>query len=132
MITNSVSDTDSPVYAAYLNERLVYTESEMAAGEIMEVYDGRIVTDGRYGGRLRLLSQGEKSISNKMLDEGELNRSLVIWRDVLSERPAAIYTLAKGTHLTVLGKSYKQKLENSHNLIYSNKDTKVFLAKNLP
>lgn len=132
MITNSVSNTDSPVYAAYLNERLVYTESEMAVGEIIEVYDGQVITDRRYGAVLTLLYQDRTSISDEMMDESLLGKSLVIWRNVLNERPAVIVTKEKGRHLTVLGKSYKQKLENSHNLIYSNKDTKVFLAKNLP
>jgi hypothetical protein len=129
MITNSVSNTDSPVYTPYLNERLVYTESEIAAGQIMEVYDGPIISDARYGGSLKMTYHLANVLSCRMLDERGLNSSLVLWRDILSERPVVICTPAKGTHLTVLGKGYEQKLESSHNLIYINKDTKAFLPR---
>ncbi|MFC1964855.1 hypothetical protein ACFLWG_02480 [Chloroflexota bacterium] len=132
MITNSVANTDSPIYATSLTERLVYTESEITAGRIIEVYDGHIVTDGRYRSALAFSYLETKGISKNMLDEGVLNRSLIIWRDILGERPASIYTPERGNHVTVLGKSYEQKLENSHNLIYNNKDIKAFLPKDLP
>ena len=82
---------DSPVYAPYLNERLVYTESEMAAGQIMDVYDGPIICDARYGGALKMTYHLANVMSCRMLDERCLNRSLVLWRDILSERPAVIY-----------------------------------------
>lgn len=129
MITNSVSNTDSPVYAPYLNERLVYTDAEIAAGQIMEVYDGPIICDGRYGSALGATYHPANAMSCRMLDERHLNRSLLLWRDILSERPAAIYTPAKGRHFTVLGKTYEQKLESSHNRIYNNKDIRAFLPR---
>ena len=129
MITNSVSNTDSPVYAPYLNERLVYTDSEIAAGQIMGAYDGPIICDMRYAGALGRTYHPANVRSSRMLGERRLNSSLVLWRDILSERPAVIDTPAKGIHLTVLGKAYEQKLESSHNLIYNNKDTKAFLPR---
>ncbi len=133
MITNSVSNTDSPIYAEYLNEKLVFSPSEMAAAEFVAVYEGGIVTDGRYGG-LALLSQGLNTglISDRMLDEGRVKDSLVIWRNALNKRPAQITAPNNRKALRVLGESYRQDLEKSHDLIYRNGDTEIFLPKNLP
>lgn len=139
MITNSVSNADSPVYAAYLNERLVYTESEMAVAQwVISTYDGKIITDSRYGGTVmyreggkRVYLKGTKNLSREMLNEEELNSGLVIWREALTERPAKVDIRQGGeiiVKLTVLGEGFEQKLETSHNLIYSNNRSKAFLA----
>lgn len=134
MITNSVANMDSPVYAPHLNERLAYTEAEVAVREIAGVYDGQIITDGRYRAVLvEMLNREPGSVSSDMLSEREPDGNyLIIWREVLNERPAQITARFNKYQLAFLGESYEQKLENSHNLVYSNKDIKIFLAKNQP
>ena len=125
MITNSFSNIDSPVYAPELNQRMVYTSSEMAvATEVTKVYDGWIVTDLQYGSRVLGTYLKRSNVSYNMLSEETRNSGLVIWRDVMAERPIQVPYKD-----VVLGEAYRQKLESSHNLIYNNNTSQAFLAR---
>lgn len=127
MITNNVSNMDSPIYAAELNQRMVYTNSEMAIAEwAVEDYDGKIITDLQYGGCVLGTYLGRDNVFYNMPNEKTLNSGLVIWRDVMAERPVQ----APCANI-VLGEAFEHKLENSHNLIYSNNTSKAFLARGL-
>jgi len=127
MTTNSTSNLDSPIYAAELSQRMVYTSSEMAvATKVVEVYDGKIITDLQYGGRVLGTYLGRGDVSSNMLSKETLNSGLVIWRDVMAERPV------QASHESVvLGEAFEQRLENSHNLVYSNNTSKAFLARGM-
>ena len=131
MITNNISNMDSPIYASQLNERMVYTESEMAAGEwAVGSYDGRIITDYRYGDDVMGTQHAEKhlNMSYRMLGEEQSDSGLVIWRDILAERPALI--ISEGSlRLIVMGETFETDLAISHNLIYANNTSKMFLAR---
>jgi hypothetical protein len=127
MITNNESNMDSPIYAAELNQRMVYTNSEMAVAEwVTQTYDGRLITDLQYGSRVLGTYLGRENVAYNMPDEKTLNSGLVIWRDVMAERPV------QAPHANiVLGEAYEQRLEDSHSLIYANNDSKAFLARGL-
>jgi len=120
-----VSNIDSPIYAPELNQRMVYTSSEMAvATTVTEVYDGTIITDLQYGGRILGTYLGRGDVSSNMLSKEILNSGLVIWRDVMAERPVQ----APHEHV-VLGEAFEQRLESSHSLIYTNNTSRAFLAR---
>lgn len=128
MITNFVSDMDSPVYAPELNQRLVSTSSEMAAGKwAVEVYNGKIIADMQYGDCIvKIHFGGAYNVAQcYMRDEEVLNSGLVIWRDVMAERSVQI------RETTVLGEDFELRLENSHNLIYASNTSEAFLARGL-
>lgn len=125
MNTNNISNMDSPVYAAELNQRMVYTDSEMSAAiRVTEVYDGRVITDLQYGSRVLGTHLGRDKLDYNMQSEEILNSGLVIWRDVMADRPIQV-----PSEYAVLGEAYRQKLENSHNLIYNNNTSQAFLAR---
>ena len=105
---------DSPVYAAELNERLVYTESEMeVASWFVKVYDGQIDTDLQYGSRVIETHPGRENVNYNMLDGAVKNGDLVVWRDVMSERHVQTPTGI----MTILTEAYEQEMLSSHNLI---------------
>jgi len=123
MITNKFSNTDSPVYASELTQRLAYTESEIAAGgRIIDIYDGPKVVDERYGSVIHRYFNKRVFATSAFLDSDTTNNSLVIWREVMAERPVSV----KGRDI-VLGTAYEQQLELSHNLIYDNQAVKAFM-----
>ena len=126
MITNDNSNMDSPIYASEFNSRLVYTNSEMLVGEwVTEAYDGKIITDAQYGDCvIRVYFSRPYSVSFEMLDEEQLNSGLVIWRDVMADRPIRV-----PSGYVVLGGAFEPKLEASHNLVYTNNTSKAFLAR---
>ncbi|MFC1862140.1 hypothetical protein ACFLX6_02510 [Chloroflexota bacterium] len=125
MITNNISNMDSPIYAAELNQRMVYTNSEMAiATRVIKVYDGVIITDLQYGNRVLGTHMGRGNVSYNMPREETLNSGLVIWRNVMAERP-----VQAPRENVVLGEAFEQRLKNSHSLIYSNNSSKAFLAR---
>lgn len=135
MITNSLSNTDSPVYAPELNTPLVYTNSELVMAEtIVEVYDGKIIADLQYGQCILGIHLGRGDVSCAMLSEEALNSGLVIWRDVMAERPVGVFTgteTIKWYSGTVVGEAFEQELENSHSLVYTNNTGRAYLARGL-
>lgn len=126
MITNNISNTDSPVYANHLNERLVYTASEINAGIwVVNEYEGRISTDLQYGNRVLETHLGIHNVNYNMLDEVIKSTYLVVWREVMAERPVQT---PRGS-LSVVGINYKHEMVETHNIIYSNPTSKVFNPK---
>ena len=125
MITNRISNMDSPVYAAELNQRVVYTDSEMAiAGHLVEVYDGRIIADFFYGNTVLGVYLTRSGVSYDMNDRETVDSGVVVWRGVMAERP-----IQTNHAIMVLGTAYEQNLAQSHNIIYINNASKAFLAK---
>lgn len=127
MITDSESNIDSPIYTAKLSQRMVYTTSEMAiANKVVEVYSGLIIADLQYGSRVLQTHLGRTEVSYNMPDERTLNNGLVIWRDVMAERPV------QAPRVNIfLGQPFKLKLETSHNVIYSSNTAQAFIARGL-
>lgn len=127
MITNKFSNVDSPIYASNLTQRLVYSDSEIAAGKkVIDIYDGLIVVDLNYVWAILGFHLGTTvPTSSNMQDDEVINNGLVIWREVMANTPVRVTG-----GITVLGTSYEHKLELFHDLIYSNNAVKVFLPVN--
>lgn len=128
MTTNRFSDIDSPVYAAGLTERLMYSDSEMAIGErFANEYDYPVVSNSQYIGRVMGTYLGRWDLtSSDMQNENVTNESMVIWRNVMATQAVGVGT-SQSTIL--LGQPYEQKIAESHNLIYSNNTSKAFLPR---
>jgi len=128
MISNKISNVDSPVYTRELIRRLVYTNAELAVGEkAVEVYDGTIITDLDYGLtviRTYLGRNHSVAVDYRMLDEEQVNRGMVLWREVMAERPVRV-----PPDILVLGNDFQQSLDCSHCLVYSNGDGNAYLPK---
>ncbi|MBT4512983.1 MAG: hypothetical protein HOC20_12360 [Chloroflexi bacterium] len=126
MLTNSFTNTDSPIYSRELNQQMVYTDAEMAtARKIIEVSGERwVVTDLQYGGRVLTTHMGRDSVARDMQNEEWIKRiaPIVIWRNIMADRP-----IQTPDQTVILGDSYKQNLENSHDLIYTNNASGIFL-----
>jgi hypothetical protein len=130
MITNTIANVDSPIYNIENNRRLAYTTSEMAVGEwAVTNYDGKIVTCATYARQILAARLGaEYLVYYNMLDEEQLESRLVIWRNIMEERPITLRVKSEGSKYVVLGETYERNLASSHNLIYSSNSSKVFLA----
>jgi hypothetical protein len=133
MITNTLVNVDSPIYNIENNKRLAYTISEMTVGEwAVTNYDGKIVTCVTYAHQILAAKLGAEYIDYSqmnMLDEQQQENDLVIWRDIMKERPITLRVKGEGSKYVVLGETYEQNLASSHNLIYSSDTSKIFLAQ---
>ncbi|MDD4723104.1 MAG: hypothetical protein PHR07_10220, partial [Acidaminococcaceae bacterium] len=126
MITNSQANKDSPVYSSHINERLVYTASEMAVGKwAVEHYDGKIVADLQYAHRIINTHFGKDDVSYEMLNENTTLNNMVIWRDILETRPVQT---PRGV-IQVVGDDYLESIENTHGAIYANSASKALYPR---
>ena len=125
-ITDSQSNMDSPVYAEQLNQRMVYTDSELALAlsQVVNDYDGRILTDHQYRSRVLETHLGMPNVSSDMLDDKAITSSLIIWRDTMATRP-----IQTPNTEVILGYGYEQELRSSHDLIYVNMTGEIFLPR---
>jgi hypothetical protein len=126
MISNKITNLDSPIYASDLTRRLVYTDAELALAEkVVEVYDGVVVSDLDYGlAIIHTHLQRVADLNFRIYEEDQLDSGIVLWRDVMAVRPVrAPPTIA------ILGDSFKDRLDSSHHLVYSNSDSQAYLTK---
>lgn len=125
-ITDNQSNMDSPVYSEQLNQRIVYTDSEMALAlsQVVNDYDGRILTDHQYGSRVLRTHLGMQNVSYDMQDDEAITSSLIIWRDIMATRPIQLSDTE-----VILGYGYEQEVSSSHDLIYVNTTGEIFLPR---
>ena len=128
MTSNKIANVDSPVYTRELTRRLVYTNAELALGEkVIEIYDGTIVTDLDYGmSVINNYLQRFGHLSYGIYEEEQINSGIVLWRDVMVERPVRVPPDNK-----VLGANFEHGLESSHHLVYTNSDSKAYLSRSI-
>ena len=134
MITNSVTNLDSPIYGNDLNQKLVWTESEMTLFEkINNSYDGLIAVDlqTRYRPFQTYLKR-EETVDYQSTSEGDMNwdymsSKLVIWRKASLKRPMQV---SGPRHpLMLLGKDFKNHLENNFGSIYDTGEARAYMGK---
>ena len=130
MVTNAVANVDSPIYNVENNRRLAYTTSEMAVGEwAVTNYDGDTVTCATYARQMAAKLGVGYFFYHNMLDEEQLQNRLVLWRNVMKERPITLRVRGKVDKYVVLGENYELNLASSYNLIYNSNTSKAFLAR---
>jgi hypothetical protein len=107
MTTDNMANMDSPVYASELNQRMMYSNSEVAAAEkATQIYNDYIVTDAQFGSRILATYLGYNKVSFNMNREDFTSKGMVIWRDVMAGRPVGV-----ADEELVLGQQYEQSLE---------------------
>ena len=132
MVTTSVSDMDSPIYGKEINQKLVWTESEMALFEnINNSYEEVIVADEqtastsfenfkRTGINLYQLTP------NGDVDWDYMNNKLVIWRKISLTRPVQVGGYRRPEML--LGNEFKTHLDKKFSCIYDTAGAKAYLS----
>ena len=133
MITPSVSDMDSPVYGKVINQKLVWTESEMALfRKINNSYNGVIVTDlqtrvinSAYLKREKGKISSYLSTLNGDMNWDFMNDKLVIWRKISLTRPVQVAAYRNPNML--LGKEFKNNLDNKFSCIYDTEEARAYL-----
>jgi len=125
MSTNKISNMDSPIYTPELNVRSEYSNAEMMMGRrAVEFSQGRITTDVDYGRSVIKVYLGRISdVYYEMTNEEQTSRGIVLWREVMSERPVRVPLT------TVLGDGYREGVDRSHHLVYCNNDSRAYLAR---
>lgn len=135
MITNSISNSDSPVYPAdslnnFSYSRSYYYESEMVAG-MFAAYncEGTVVTDRRYFNAMKYWHK-TPSLHYIILDKPQSYSTGIIFlrETVLNEK-----ILDSTTNYVALYMDFPQKLKNSfdsekYSLVYSNNKVRGYLC----
>lgn len=135
MITNFITDTDSPVYGKDLNQRMIWTESEIEMfTTINNSYEEVIITDIQTHENLFLtyLKRDKDRVAdysltpNGALDWKFMGNKMLIWRKISIDRPVQVYAFRNPDML--LGLSFKQYIDKNCHDIYDSGDAKVYLG----
>ena len=133
MITNFVTDMDSPVYGEGINQKLVWTESEMALFErINNSYGGVIVADEQTRNRpfetylKRKKSSPYAVTTEENMDWDYMNNELIIWRKVSLTRPVQVGGYRHPSML--LGNEFKNHLDNNFHCISDTGEARAYLG----
>lgn len=134
MITNSVTNMDSPIYGSNLNQKVIWTESEIEmCKHITNYYDGVIVTDTQTCVNVfRTYLNRDKVAEYPATLQGELDweyleNRIIIWRKVSLERPVQAQYLSESPDI-LLGPEFKYKLDNTYCSIYDNREAELYLG----
>ncbi len=132
MITNSMANVDSPIYGKDLNQRMVWTESEMKLfTSINNSYSDYIVSDIQTFRRpfKTYLKRGTVTAYQKT-PEGDLNweymgDKLLIWRKSSLDRPVQVQGYRSPS--IILGMNFKRYLDINYSNIYDTGEAKAYL-----
>lgn len=136
MITAPSSDTDSPIYAKELNQRLIWTQSEMELFEKInklssymistDVQTKEIIFENRLK-RYRVLPY--LLTANDGIDLDYTNNSLIIWRKISLLRPIQVDTPnGKRAPEVLLGDKFKRNLDEKFSNVYDTGDAKAYIG----
>lgn len=137
MITNTLSNMDSPIYGQDVFGKNIWTESEMAlfAG-IDKIYLGTVIADLQTSGRpLGFYLRMHNNISsyrimlNGDVDYGHImsGQNMVIWREMSLYRPVTVDTRPRRFEI-YLGNVFKSYLDDYLNCIYDTGGAKSYLV----
>lgn len=128
MTTNSSTNRDSPIYGEEINEKLIWTESEITLfTNINKLYEGVIVSDSQTINRpFRTYLKREKiRESSGNLDRDLINDKMFIWREVTLT--SSVYD--RNGNRIFLGRNFMKGLEINLNKIYDTGGSKAYLGK---
>lgn len=128
MITDSSTNRDSPIYGEEINEKLVWSESEINMfTNVNELYDGVIVSDLQTIHRpFRTYLKRDKVNELPLnLDWNFIDDKMFIWREATLTSP--IYDI-NGNGL-ILGKSFMENLEVKFNKVYDTGSSRAYLGE---
>jgi hypothetical protein len=132
MATNFVTNMDSPVYGGEINQKGLYTESEVILfKKVNNSYNEIIVTDGLTAGEFfcHLKREEGKIASYLLTPHGDMNWEyvgckLVIWRKISLTRPVKVRGPSKEM---LLGNEFKTHLDRISSCIYDTGEAKAYL-----
>ena len=135
MITNSFTNMDSPIYGKNLNQKIIWTESEMEMfTNLNNSYDGIIFSDlqtrqmpfQKYIKRDRVADY--LATSDGRLDWGYMRDKMLVWRKNSLDRPVQVNGFENSDIL--LGFTFKHYLDNNYDNIYDTGNAKAYLGHN--
>jgi hypothetical protein len=131
MITNSMANMDSPIYGKGLNQKMVWTESEIEMCiNLNNSYDNLILTDSQtltnifetYLSRNRVAEYAVSPAGT--LDWESMANRVIIWRKMSLDRPIRVQHVPK----MLLGPAFKYYLDDNYNAIYDSGCAKTYLG----
>ena len=133
MITNSMVNPDSPIYGKDLNQRMIWTESEMILfTNINNSYTDYIVSDLQTFSRpFNTYLKRDKVTAYQTTPERDLNweymgDKLIIWRKCSLD--TALQVQGYRNPNMVLGMDFKRYLDTNHSNIYDTGEAKAYLG----
>ena len=133
MITNSFTNLDSPIYGNDLNQKMVWTESEMKLfTSISNSYTDYIVSDLQTFRRpFETYLKRDKIAAYQTTPEGDLNweymgDKLLIWRK--SSLDTSVQVGGYRSPSMILGVDFKRYLDNNYSNIYDTGEAKAYLG----
>ncbi len=132
MITNSFSNLDSPIYGKELNQKMVWTESEMKMfAKMNNSYSNYIVSDLQTSVRPfeTYLKRGNTS-AFQTTPEGDfdwesIDNKLLIWRKSSMDIPVQVQGYRNPS--MILGRYFKEYLDNNYSNIYDTREAKAYI-----
>ncbi|WP_292379794.1 hypothetical protein [Methanosarcina sp. UBA289] len=135
MITNSVTDMDSPVYGKNLNQKMIWTESEMEMfANINSSSDDIIVSDLQTTENIFITYLKRDNVATYLLtprgvlDWEYMGNKVLTWRKTSLNRPVQVKPYESPDML--LGSDFKHKLDNNYHAIYNSGEAKEYLGVN--
>jgi hypothetical protein len=132
MITSSMTNTDSPICGKELNQRLIWTESEINLFTTLNSsYEGYIVTDLQTSDRLFMTFLKRDEVTcYQVSKEGYINWNfledkMIIWRKISLTRPVQVQAHRHPNML--LGTSFKIDLDRKYSNVYDIGEAEAYL-----
>lgn len=137
MITNAVTNHDSPLYGEKSSVKLIWTESEMEMySHMLDVYDGQIIADEHtqqrpIGMYIRYTNSEPYTLLNGGIDKELLSNGLVVWKRDSLTRPMHVRSDNSRYVATVfLGDQFWQYLKNNYGCISDVHSARIYLPNN--
>jgi len=137
MITNAVTNQDSPLFGEAVITKLIWTESEMSLYSHMNgIYDGTIIADQQTSSRIfGVYLKNKRAISYQVFSDGKMNTDLlstgmVIWRRDSLTRPEHVRDNRFITNM-LLGDSFLKYLDKNYNCISDSYTAKSYLPQEI-
>ncbi len=122
MVTAPVSNTDSPIYASRMTQRLCFYESELSAAEWLSTKsDGPFASDLQFGTRILRDGWGLQLINTNLLEQG-ISDKYYLCRHTSVLRPVQKHG---GTSM-VLGAKHALEMESQRPAVYRNLSSSIF------
>ena len=133
MITNSIADMDSPVYGKNLNQKMIWTESEMEMFiNLNNSSDDIIISDLQTSENIFLTYLKRDSVATYLLTPGGdldweyIGNKVLTWRKTSLDRPIQVKPYKSPDML--FGFAFKYNLDNNYHAIYDSGDSKAYLG----
>lgn len=135
MITNSIANMDSPIYGKNLNQKMIWTESEMEMfTNLNNSSDSIIVSDLQTSENIFLTYLKRDNMTTYLLnsrgsfDWDYMGNKVLTWRKTSLDRPVQVKPDESPDML--LGFDFKYYLDNNYHAIYNSGDSKAYLGIN--